>query len=153
MKCNGSRLIMAILATTVAIPALVYAAAIATPLLPPIAVVTTDGVGTFSPDPAPIETWVNATISVSATRPVPRPPITIGAPTWLWSLGDVIQHSPNGSEPWSIYRGDDASYFISAGPTSSSAGGIDYSKATIKARFPKGGFWLPVRRTASCRAW
>lgn len=101
-------------------------------------VVTATG-GNFSPDPAPIGTWVEASLSAQAVRPTPTSGYKLSSPSWTWKL-DKAEYSDDQST-WNDAGGSGYSYMIASAPTSPPDGTYDYSAVTLSASFSSGAYW------------
>lgn len=107
---------------------------------PPPVIVQTTG-GTFTPDPAPIDTWVDATLTAKATRPAPSKGATLSSAAWAWKLVSAQYSTSSESGPWTDGAGSGYGYMITSAPGSPPDATYDYSKLVVSASFPAGGYW------------
>jgi hypothetical protein len=110
------------------------------PDLATVAVTATGG--QFSPDPAPVGTWVQATMSAQATRPTPGSDYTVSAPSWAWNfLNGQYTCPPIVTTLTTGVPGTDFSYMIVAASAPASTATYDYSAITLWASFTTAGIW------------
>jgi hypothetical protein len=102
-------------------------------------VVSTTG-GTFSPDPAPIDTWVDAVFKATATRPDTETSATIvPPPAWSWQVYEAKYSAESDTGPWTDGAGSGWMYLMTS--VESTDGTSDFSEMVLSASFPIGGYW------------
>jgi hypothetical protein len=98
--------------------------------------------GQFSPDPAPVGTPVQATLSAKATRPTVGSEYTLSAPSWVWSLlNGQYTCPPVQTSLTTGIDGSDYSCVIVAAPAPPPDATYDYSAVTLYANFTTPGIW------------
>ncbi len=118
--------------------------------VPPTSVAVTGFGGQFSPDPAPVDTWVAVGLSAQAVRPTPPAPAKLSAPGWNWQLAAIQFSTDSANGPWNDGSKMGVSYMIVSAHAPPPDSTFDYSAVTLSASFPAvtfstscsiGGYW------------